>query len=87
MDEKFTLICENAQNITLQAWPIIYGKNNPYDLDSTIVLSEFRDWAEEFEAWWSGHDQKWIDEHLYLEEIEKFTDRKVGERLRILNNI
>lgn len=78
------LICESVQEITLAAWPIIYGKDNRFDLDSRDVLETFRYWGEEFESWWLSHDQDWIDEHDYLDEITTFTDRKVGEYLRLL---
>lgn len=85
MTTEMHLICESIQEVTLQAWPIIYGKDNRYDLDSRAVLEEFRCWGEEFEKWWLEHDQDWIDVTDYTEEIERFTDQKVGAYLRRLN--
>lgn len=85
MTREMHLICENAQEITLQAFPIIYGKNNPYDLDRHEIMPMFREWAEEFEKWWSGHDEKWESAHDYPTEIADFTDKKVGAYLRELN--
>ena len=74
-----TPLVETIQNITLQAWPEIYGEDNPHDLDSVGVLDMFRCWGEEFEGWWVslGEDNE-LD---YIEEIEKFTDRKIKEYL------
>lgn len=79
------LTAESIQEVTLQAWPIIYGKDNQYDLDSRNVLEEFRHWGAEFEGWWMSHDEDWRDYHDYLEEITKFTDKKVGEYLRSIS--
>ena len=84
MDRQTHKLCESIQEITLQAWPIIYGKNNPYDLDSRAVLETFRLWGEEFETWWKTHDSEWIDVADYRDEIMKFTDQKVGAYLREL---
>ena len=74
-----TKVVESIQNITLQAWPEIYGNDNPHDLDSVAVLDMFRDWGQEFEAWFLGMSE--IMELDYIEEIEKFTDNKVKEYL------
>lgn len=80
------MICESIQKVTLQAWPIIYGNDNPHDLDSRDVLEEFRLWGEEFENWWMEHDEDWRESTDYSEEITKFTDQKVGAYLRMLND-
>ncbi|MBO7684873.1 MAG: hypothetical protein J6Y20_04895 [Lachnospiraceae bacterium] len=75
------LLGESIQEITLDAWPIIYGPENEYDQDSRVVLETIRDWAEEFERWWMSHSEDWRDHHDYLEEIDKFSDRKCKEYL------
>lgn len=79
MDYQTNLLCENAQYITLDAWPIVYGNDNKYDLDSREVLLEIRHWAEEFEDWWQSHDEDWQDSTDYQIEIEKFAKRKAKE--------
>ena len=56
--------------------------DNKYDQDSRNVLETMRDWAEEFETWWQSHDEDWICEHDYVEEIDKYTDLKCKEYLR-----
>lgn len=76
MDKKTHLICETAQYMTLDAWPIMYGEDNKYDLDSRVVLMEIREWAEEFEEWWQSHDEDWIDTTDYQIEVEKFATGK-----------
>jgi len=79
MDTKTSLLCENAQYITLDAWPIIYGEDNQYDQNSRDLFQTFRDWAEEFEEWWQSHDKDWQEYTDYLEEIELFAERKAKE--------
>lgn len=81
MDQKMHLICESVQEVTLAAWPVIWA-DNKYDQDSRVVLEVLRDWGEEFENWWIGHDEDWICEHDYIEEIWKYTDLKCKEYLR-----
>ena len=76
------MVIETIQNITLQAWPEIYGDENPLDIDSVQLLSEFRLWGEEFEKWWLGLGDGRYN-HDYLEEVELFTDKKIKEYLRI----
>lgn len=76
MDTKTHLICETVQYMTLDAWPIMYGEDNKYDLDSRLVLMEIREWAEEFEKWWQSHDEDWIDTTDYQIEVEKFATEK-----------
>ena len=79
MDYNTHLICETAQYMTLDAWPIMYGEDNKYDLDSRDVLMQIREWAEEFEEWWQSHDEDWMDEADYQIEVEKFAVRKAEE--------
>ena len=76
------MLGETIQEITLDAWPIIYGPENKYDQDSRDVLGTIRDWAGEFECWWMSHDDAWRDKHDYLEEIDSFTDKKCKEYLK-----
>ena len=75
------MLGETIQEITLYAWPIIYGPENKYDQDSRDVLGTIRDWAGDFECWWMTHDESWRDGHDYLEEIDAFTDKKCKEYL------
>lgn len=84
MDKNTHLICESVQEITLAAWPVIYGNDNKYDIDSRVLLETFRNWGEEFEDWWMSHDEDWIDSHDYLEEIYDFADKKIGAYLRAI---
>ena len=84
MDRQSHLICENAQWITLYAWPTVYGEDNQYDLDSRNVMEMFRSWAEEFEAWWQSHDEDWQDMADYPEEIDAFAEKKVTEFINII---
>lgn len=84
MDTKTHLICETAQYMTLDAWPIMYGEDNPYDLDSRQVLMEIREWAEEFEAWWQSHDEDWQEETDYQIEVENFAINKATEFVKYL---
>lgn len=79
MDTQTHLICETAQYMTLDAWPIMYGEDNKYDLDSRDVLMEIRLWAEEFEKWWQSHDEDWMDSNDYQIEVEKFATKKAEE--------
>lgn len=79
MDYNTHLICETAQYMTLDAWPIMYGEDNKYDLDSRDVLMLIREWAEEFENWWQLHDDDWMDSADYQIEVEKFAIRKAKE--------
>ena len=81
LDRDEALICESIQNITLVAWPMIYGKNNPHDLNSAEVLETFRSWGEEFESWWINHPEEWICDHDYVEEVELFAEKKAKEYL------
>ena len=71
-------LIEAIQDISIQAWPVIY----PVNSDSRSILSEFRRWGEEFEQWWNAQPAKWLEENDYIEEIEKFTDRKCEEYLK-----
>lgn len=84
MDRNTHLLCESVQEVTLAAWPVIWD-NNKYDQDSRVVLEVMRDWGEQFENWWIGHDDDWIDSHDYVEEIWKYTDLKCKEYLRNIN--
>jgi hypothetical protein len=79
LDRDSALICESIQQVTLVAWPMIYGKDNPHDLSSIEVLETFRRWGEEFESWWIDHDEAWISEHDYTEEVELFAEKKATE--------
>lgn len=84
MDTKTSLLCENVQYITLDAWPIIYGEDNKYDQDSRVVMQTIREWAEEFEEWWQSHDEDWMDATDYQIELEKFTEKKAKEYIKYL---
>ena len=79
MDEKTHLLCENAQYITIDVWPIIYGDDNKYDQDSRDVMLTIREWAEEFEAWWRSLDPDFREKLDYLEKIDKFAFAKARE--------
>lgn len=79
MDYNTHLICETAQYMTLDTWPIMYGEDNKYDLDSRDVLMQIREWAEEFEEWWQSHDEDWMDSADYQIEVEKFVTKKAEE--------
>lgn len=84
MDYETHLLCENIQNITLQAFPMLYEVS---DHNGAALLKEFRLWGEEFEKWWWEHDLDWIDSADYIGEISKFTDKKVAEYLAKLNRV
>lgn len=86
MDRQTHLICENAQYITLIAWPIIYGDDNKYDQDSRNVMETIRDWAEAFENWWQLHDEEWMEVNDYLSELEKFTEEKAEKYIEPFKN-
>ena len=75
-------LVESIQDITLQAWPVIYPVHN----DSRTILQEFRRWGEEFEQWWSSQPQDWLDSHDYMTEVESFTDRKCEEYIKTISN-
>lgn len=81
MDIKTHHLCETVQEVTLAAWPVVYGDENKYDLDSRDVLLELRLWAEEFENWWDSHDEDWMDSHDYVDEVAMFTDKKCKKYL------
>lgn len=84
MTREMHLLCENIQNITLQAFPMLYeagGHNAP------VLLNQFRLWGEEFEEWWQGHDADWIKSADYIGELSKFTDKKVAEYLAKSNKV
>ena len=83
MTTEMHLLGEAIQEVTLAAWPVIWA-DNKYDQDSRNVLETMREWAEEFETWWQSHDEDWICEHDYVEEIDKYTDLKCKEYLRDL---
>lgn len=80
------LLGEAIQEVTLAAWPIVWA-DNKYDQDSRDVLEMLRDWAEEFETWWQSHDEDWIDDHDYVEEIWKYTDLKSKAYVRKLDDV
>lgn len=84
MDRQTHLICETAQYLTLDVWPIIYGENNEYDQDSRVVMMVIRDWAEEFENWWQSHDEDWMDGSDYQMELDAFAERKAEEYVKNL---
>ena len=79
MNRRTHLICETAQYMTLDAWPIMYGDDNKYDLDSRQVLKEIRNWAEEFEDWWQSHK-----EADYQIAVEEFAVKKANEFVKHL---
>ena len=78
---RVTRLIEAAQDITILAWERVYGFSDDFE-DSRTVLAIFREWAEKFEKWWEDH---WLNAMYgnldYMEEIEKFTDKKVEELL------
>lgn len=84
MDIQTHLICETAQYMTLDVWPIIYGEDNKYDQDSRNVMETIREWAEEFENWWQSHDEDWQDATDYLIELEEFGEKKAKEYVESL---
>lgn len=84
LDRDSALICESIQEVTLVAWPMIYGENNDNDLDSREVLDLFRTWGEEFESWWINHDEEWICSHDYISEVEHFAEQKAAAYLESL---
>lgn len=83
-DSTTHLLCETVQEITLAAWPVIYGDGNKYDQDSRMVMQEIRGWAEEFENWWNSHDEDWREKNDFVIEVEAFTERKCREYLDML---
>lgn len=82
MTQQMHLLGESIQEVTLRAWPTVYGEDNKYDQDSREVLRELRGWAEEFEKWWQSHDEVWKDITDYVIEVWRFTDKKVEEYLK-----
>lgn len=86
MTTEMHLLGEAIQEVTLAAWPVIWA-DNKYDQDSREVLETLRDWAEEFENWWLEHDEDWIDDHDYVEEIWKYTDLKSKAYVRKLDDV
>ena len=80
------LLGETIQEVTLYAWPILYGDDNRFDEDSRQLLEMLRDWAEEFEQWWRGNVERdaasFLEVHDYVEDIEAFTDRKCKEYIK-----
>lgn len=68
---------ETIQDITVQAYPEIAQFHEEEGFDSREILSMFRDWAKEFEAYWLTKSVS--EESDYYEEIEEFTDKKVIE--------
>ena len=76
MNAKTITLCEAAQDITLVAWPILYGDDNPYDFDSRAILAECRHWAEEFESAWDSGDED------YMSAVEAFGEAKAIEFLQ-----
>ena len=84
LDRDSALICESIQEVTLTAWPMVYGKNNDYDLDSLEILDLFRTWGEEFESWWINHDEDWICSHDYISEVEHFAEQKAAAYIESL---
>ena len=75
MNAKTITLCEAAQDITLVAWPILYGDDNPYDFDSRAILAECRHWAEEFEKTWDRKED-------YMIAVEEFAEARAMEYLR-----
>ena len=82
MTQQMHLLGESIQEVTLRAWPTVYGEDNKYDQDSREVLRELRGWAEEFEKWWQSHDEVCKDITDYVIEVWRFTDKKVEEYLK-----
>lgn len=70
---------ETVQDITAIAWPEIMAFHEKDGCDSREIFSMFRDWGKEFEGWFISMSE--ILELDYMEEIEKFTDRKIKEYL------
>ena len=83
MDRKTHLIVESIQEMTLYAWPTMYGEDNPFDLPGSEVLETIRGWGEEFENMWQSHDEEYYTSHDYLEELWAFTDKKLEEFLKL----
>lgn len=80
------LICESIQEVTLVAWPMIYGEDNKLDIDSREVLETIRRWGEEFEAWWINHPEEWICQHDYVAEVGHFAQQKAAEFIKQIEN-
>lgn len=80
LTREMHLVCETIQEVTMHAWPVVWA-DNKYDQDSRNVLETLREWGVEFENWWLNHDGDWIDDHDYLEEVWKFTDKKCEQYL------
>ncbi len=81
MDQATHRLCENVQEITLYAYDKVYA-DDQFGLGNQSVLEELRGWAEEFEAFWQSHDEEWLCDHDYLDEIWAFTDKKIEEYLK-----
>lgn len=80
LTREMHLVCESIQEVTMRAWPKVWA-DNKYDQDSRNVLETLREWGVEFENWWLGHDEDWICDHDYLEEVWEFTDKKCEQYL------
>lgn len=86
LDNDSHLICESIQEVTLVAWPMIYGEDNKFDLNSSEVLETFRLWGAEFESWWMAHTEEWRDAHDYTYEVENFAQKKAVEWIEQLKD-
>lgn len=87
MNKSYHLLIETIQEITLLAWPELYGDDNKYDLGSTAVLEICREWGEEFEKWWQSHDMDWKDENDYYLTLEEFAEKKINEKKEYLEEV
>ena len=87
MDNKTHLLIETIQEITLLAWPELYGDDNKYDLGSAVVLEMCRHWGEEFEEWWQTHDMDWMEENDYYLTLEEFTTKKIKDEKKYLKEV
>ena len=72
IDNATDCLIESAQDITLYAYDRVYQKEG-YE-SSREVLELFRRWAEEFESKWDSNAN--LD---YMEEIDKFAEKKLQE--------
>ena len=73
LNNKEESLQEVIQDVTLTAWPLLYGESNPFDLDSRALLQEMRGWALEFHNQWENDDPH---EEDYMLAVEQFASKK-----------
>lgn len=80
-DEEVDLLMETVQNITVVVWPMLYGNENPYDMNTAGVLDLCRDWGREFEKAWRAKSPEEQEAEDYLISLEKYAEEKAKNLL------